>query len=69
MRGCPCFRLFGKSVRAGFFVSGGELTDFWNFSRNSCACDFCDRSTLLCMVDRAAITGAYAPCPFVAIRL
>ena len=36
-------------------------TDFWNFSRYSCACDFCDRSTLLCIVARAASTGVKSP--------
>ena len=32
-------------------------TDFWNFSRYSCAWDFWERSTLLCIVAKAASTG------------
>ena len=33
-------------------------TDFWNLSRYSWACDFWERSVLLCITDKAAMTGA-----------
>jgi hypothetical protein len=42
-------------------------TDFWNCSRNSCAWPFCVRSTLDCMVWRAASTGAKAWVPLAAM--
>lgn len=41
--------------------------DFWNCSRYVCACPFCDRSTLLCIVASAESTGANPawPDPFI----
>lgn len=62
-------------LRSGV-VSGGLLdavgyvmshTDFWNCSRNSCAWPFCVRSTLDCIVWRAASTGAKAWVPLAAM--
>jgi hypothetical protein len=62
-------------LRSGL-VSGGLLdavcheeshTDFWNCSRNSCAWPFCVRSTLDCIVWRAASTGAKAWVPLAAM--
>jgi hypothetical protein len=37
-----------------------QLTDFWNFSRYSCALSFWPRAALLCIEARAASTGAKA---------
>lgn len=59
-----------NEVSSGVYLkseSGKEdiLTDFWNFSRNSCAWVFSDRVTLPCIVATAARTGAKAcPAPF-----
>ena len=57
----------GQPSSAGRYRILNVRTDFWKFSRYSCANDFSVRSALLRIVDRAAITGTKPADPVDAI--